>query len=243
MNNSILNVLIITVLLMLAYGSFTFKKNSYQFLSMQHTNVIKGIAILTVIWGHSTKELEVNHIQFIAAVGVFLFLFCSGYGCYLSYLKKGLKGYWKRKILKIFIPFWVIEFIGLNVNGNFEWGLYLQDCTFLKPATAYGWFMGFLLIYYLLFWITCRLKDRMLWENQIILYIMIIVSMIWLILDSVFWASPFMPELKARQMMAFPIGILFAIKRKVYSSPRITNHVIGSGIVAICVGGGVHSVS
>lgn len=238
MNSSILNVLIITALLMLVYSSFSFKENSYHFLSMQHTNVIKGIAILTVIWGHSTKELGVNHIQFIAAVGVFLFLFCSGYGCYLSYLKKGLKGYWKRKILKIFIPFWVIEFIGLNINGNFEWVMYLQDCIFLKPATAYGWFMGFLVVYYLLFWISCRLKKRMQWKNQIILYIMIIVSMIWLILDSVFWASPFMPELKARQMMAFPIGILFAMKKKVYISPRITKQEIGRGILAIIIGGG-----
>lgn len=43
--------------------------------------------ILTVVWTHSGAILLVGEIQFIAGIGVTLFLMCSGYNLEISFEK------------------------------------------------------------------------------------------------------------------------------------------------------------
>lgn len=60
-----------------------------------------------------------------------LFLICSGYG---------LRNFWTKRLLGGCIPFWFIELIGLLLAGSFSLQVYLN----IKPATAYGWYMGYI---------------------------------------------------------------------------------------------------
>ena len=80
-----------TFLILVSYLlGFIKKPEKYQWMDRNYTTAIKGFSILTVVWAHSGAMLSVGGIQFIAGIGVALFLMCSGYGLEISYEKNGL---------------------------------------------------------------------------------------------------------------------------------------------------------
>lgn len=85
---------------------FAKKPEKFQWMDRNYTTAIKGFSILTVVWAHSGAMLLVGEIQFIAGIGVALFLMCSGYGLEITYEKNGLKGFWKKRLVGVRIPFW-----------------------------------------------------------------------------------------------------------------------------------------
>ena len=87
---------------------FVKKPEKYQWMDRNYTTAIKGFSILTVVWAHSGAMLSVEGIQFIAGIGVALFLMCSGYGLEISHEKKGLVGFWKKRLLGVCLPFWAM---------------------------------------------------------------------------------------------------------------------------------------
>lgn len=58
---------------------FVQRPEKFQWMGRNYTIAIKGFSILTVVWAHSGAMLSVGEIQFIAGIGVVLFLICSGY--------------------------------------------------------------------------------------------------------------------------------------------------------------------
>ena len=154
---------------------FIKKPEKYQWMDRNYTTAIKGYSILTVVWAHSGAMLSVGGIQFIAGIGVALFLMCSGYGVEVSYEKSGLIGFWKKRLLGVCLPFWVVELVGL--------------------FGAFG---------------------------------------IWFVVESVFFANPDMPFLRARQMLSFPAGVLLAINKD-----KIERTLTKAKNILILTGGGV----
>lgn len=104
---------------------FIKKLEKYQWMDRNYTTAIKGLSILTVVWAHSGAMLSVGGIQFIAGIGVALFLMCSGYGLEISHEKNGLIGFWKKRLLGVCLPFWAVELIGLLATGTFSIKTYL----------------------------------------------------------------------------------------------------------------------
>lgn len=184
---------------------FAKKSGKFQWMDRNYTTAIKGFSILTVVWAHSGAGLSVGGIQFIAGIGVALFLICSGYGLEISYEKNGLQGFWKKRLLGVCLPFWLVEVVGLLITGAFSVKTYLLDFFFLKPATGYGWFMGYIVICYLIFYAVKRFVPT---EKRMVVLIGTFVA--WFVLESVFFANPDMPFLRARQMLSFPCGVLLA---------------------------------
>lgn len=207
---------------------FVKKPGQVQWMDRSYTTAIKGFSILTVIWAHSGARLSVGGIQFIAGIGVALFLICSGYGLEISYEKNGLQGFWKKRLLGVCFPFWLIELIGLVVTGAFSFKTYLLDFFFLKPATSYGWFMGYIVICYLIFYAVKRFVPA---EKRMAVLVGAFVA--WFVLESIFFSNPDMPFLRARQMMSFPCGILLAMHKK-----KIEAALTKTKSVLILTGGG-----
>ena len=202
--------LFLTALIFTCYLlGFIRRPEKYQWMDPNYTTAIKGFSILTVIWAHSGARLTVGGIQFIAGIGVALFLICSGYGLEISYEKKGLKGFWRKRLQGVCLPFWIIELIGLLVTGNFSVKTYLLDFSFLKPATGYGWFMGYIVICYLIFYVIKKVVSDSKWQTVSFFAVFVV----WFVLESVFFARPDMPALRARQMLSFPCGMLLAINK------------------------------
>lgn len=208
---------------------FIKKPEKYQWMDRNYTTAIKGFYILTVVWAHSGAKLSVGGIQFIAGIGVALFLMCSGYGLEVSYEKNGLKGFWKKRLLGVCLPFWVVELVGLFATGTFTIKTYLLDFCFLKPATGYGWFMGYIVICYLIFYaVKILIKDR---KMQMV--VLFGAFGIWFVVESLFFANPDMPFLRARQMLSFPAGVLLAMNKD-----KIERTLTKAKNVLILTGGG-----
>jgi peptidoglycan/LPS O-acetylase OafA/YrhL len=185
-----------------------------KFMNKDFTMGLKGFSILTVVWAHSGARLGVGGIQFIAGVGVALFLICSGYGLERSYQKNGLKSFWKKRIMNVAIPFWIVEMIGLLITGNFSVKAYSKDFIFIKPATAYGWFMGYIIICYIFFWGVKVVSQRLsLTDKQEMLLMMLLFALLF-IYESTISINLDMPFLKARQMLSFSFGVLIGKYKK-----------------------------
>lgn len=207
---------------------FVKRPEKFQWMDKNYTTAIKGFSILTVVWAHTGSKLGVGGIQFIAGIGVSLFLICSGYGLEISYQKNGLQGFWKKRVLGVCIPFWGVELVGLLFTGDFSIKKYFLDFAFIQPATSYGWFMGYIVICYLIFY-----GVKVLVRHEKSLMILLGVFAIWFILDSVFFAKTNMPALRARQMLSFPAGILLAMKKE-----EIERHLTQTKSMQILMGGG-----
>lgn len=208
---------------------FIKKPEKYQWMDRNYTTAIKGFSILTVVWAHSGAKLSVGGIQFIAGIGVALFLMCSGYGLEISHEKNGLVGFWKKRLLGVCLPFWAVELIGLLATGTFSIKSYLLDFCFLKPATGYGWFMGYIVICYLIFYAVKKLVK----DSRTQTLVLFGVFAIWFVLESIFFANPDMPFLRARQTLSFPAGVLLAMnKDKIEQTLTKTKNIL------ILTGGG-----
>ena len=209
---------------------FIKKPEKYQWMDRNYTTAIKGFSILTVVWAHSGAMLSVGGIQFVAGIGVALFLMCSGYGLEISYEKNGLIGFWKKRLLGVCFPFWVVELVGLLATGAFSIKTCLLDFCFLKPATSYGWFMSYIVICYLIFYAVKRLIK----DCKIQMLALFGTFAIWFVLESVFFANPVMPFLRARQMMSFLSGVLLAVNKD-----QIERTLPKTKNILILTGGGV----
>lgn len=106
---------------------FKTKKIEYLPFDRKHTMILKGMAILTVCWAHAGgKDYGIGGIQWIAGIGVCIFLICSGYGINESFKRNGLKQYWFKKISGVVIPYYLVYIIG----GGYPW--YSRLCVFYR---------------------------------------------------------------------------------------------------------------
>ena len=187
-------------------------------MSRNYTTALKGISMLTILWSHVGLSYGIKGIQFIGTVGVSLFIIFSGYGLQLSVEANGLKDYWKRRFFHIMLPYWLVEGIGLATSGRLTFKVYLLDCLFLKPAIGPGWFMQYIMVCYLLFFlIKLTIKKINPKEpEKCEVKILYGVFLIWFVVDSLFFARPDMPFLRARQMLCFPFGVSIAKNREVF---------------------------
>lgn len=199
----------LTLIILLAYICGFAKQIPFQWMDRNYTSAIKGLSIFTILWAHVGAKISIGNIQFIAGIGVALFLICSGYGLEISFEKTGLFQFWEKRTLGVCVPFWLVELLGLIVTKRFTFQSYILDCAFWKPATAYGWFMGYIIICYFLFYFSKVLYG----ERTNSAGFLLVVFVLWFILESVFWADPNMPFLRARQMLCFPFGVFLAQKR------------------------------
>lgn len=221
---------LLTFLIFASYLLGVIKKpEKYQWMDRNYTTAIKGFSILTVVWAHSGARISVGGIQFISGIGVALFLMCSGYGLEISHEKNGLVGFWKKRLLGVCLPFWAVELIGLLATETFSIKSYLLDFCFLKPATGYGWFMGYIVICYLIFYAV----NRWIKDGRMQMAALFGVFAIWFVLESVYFANPNMPFLRARQMLSFPAGVLLAVNKD-----KIERTLTKAKNILILTGGG-----
>lgn len=170
------------------------------------TTVIKGFSILTVVWAHTGAKLGMGGIQFIAGIGVALFLICSGYGLEVSYHKNGLKHFWKKRFLKVCIPFWIVELLATVIKQNFVLSDFVLNIVFFKSL----WFLRYIVICYIIFYIVNKIVNILKFKNNKEIYFLLFLFALWFVIESLFFANPDMPFLEARQMLSFPLGVIIA---------------------------------
>ena len=192
-------------------------------LSVNISNILRGIAILLVILQHISGHLGTNIFTPMGGTGVAIFLFLSGFGLNESFKKKGFTDFWKNRVIKVFIPY-IILITKLTVIYN-RGGVknYLYDILGIK--TSY-WYIAFLLKQYILFYICTKFFCK------VRLYIFVLCSIIFLFT---------FPNIEAEQSFSFLTGVLISeyyqdIKRMVekrYLVVSIIFFIIGTIFLGI----------
>lgn len=123
------------------------------------TNVIKGIAIIMIVVGHAGNRIpEARLLTPLGAIGVGLFLICSGFGLEKSLQINGIANYWKKKLINVWIPFCLIEIIGLFFHPASSLSEIFLDLMLLKPLHPFWWYLQFLAIWYVVFYLASLCK-------------------------------------------------------------------------------------
>ena len=150
------------------------------------TNELKGLGILTVVFAHFAYMKVTNAdflfpLSIIAGVGVDLFLFMSGFGLTVGMLKRPMKAvdFYKKRVIKIFIPFWIaliIMFIAdaVFMDKTYSVGYIIKSMLgFFPTADGFGdvnspfWYITWMIMFYLLYPLVF-FKDKP-WLSAIIL--------------------------------------------------------------------------
>lgn len=163
--------------------------NELTFLDKNGTLVLKGIAILFILFshlgGHYTRIFTP-----CGGIGVALFLFISGYGLTKSDEKNGLQHYWTKRLVGVWLPYVLIQV--------FTSGLHLLDILLIKPSHPFGWYLNYLMIWYFMFWIIHRwgfLKRNRTFFLTLTGIILFFISR----------------EIRAEQSFSFIAGVMFAV--------------------------------
>ena len=161
----------IVIVALVAVILFTFKKSQHtDIFPISVTQELKGLGILTVVFAHFAYMKVTNAdflfpLSIIAGVGVDLFLFMSGYGLTIGMLKKPMPvlDFYKRRVIKIFIPFWVALILIFAADAIFLGIFYpvpymIQSLLGWFPtAVGFGdvnspfWYITWMMMFYILF--------------------------------------------------------------------------------------------
>lgn len=182
---------------MLSIISINKNRVEFKFMDINHTKIIKSIAIILVVLTHMGGKFGIRYLTPLGGIGVALFLICSGYGLIKSYERKGLQNYWSNKIKNVYIPYVVIQIFIWILDSEKNIVTLIGDLLIIGTNHPYGWYMKFLLFWYLIFYILA--KCRLMTKDKI--YIMYIISIGILLNSNGLWAE---------QAFSFTFGLLLA---------------------------------
>ncbi|MBP6164252.1 MAG: acyltransferase [Aliarcobacter sp.] len=212
----------IVIIALIAVLLITLRKSQHtDVFPVSVTQELKGLGILTVVFAHFAYMLVTNAeflfpLSIIAGVGVDLFLFMSGYGLSVGMLKKPMPvmEFYKRRLIKIFIPFWVALIIifaadAIFLNINYTPSYITQSLLGWFPtAVGFGdvnspfWYITWMIMFYALYPIVFSVKRP--WLTALILAVVATLLGVY---------NPFdMGDnwLHRLHTLAFPLGIVAA---------------------------------
>jgi peptidoglycan/LPS O-acetylase OafA/YrhL len=220
-NNPVSSTLIFICIFLIAL-LFSYRKTEDRGLSISKTQELKGFAILAVIFSHIGYFLIQEHeflfpLSVFAGVGVNMFLLLSGLGLTMSALKKeeSILTFYKRRIHKLFFPFWLVLFsflildffiLGISYPKEFiiqsVFGIFLHANIFQDLNSPF-WYITLIIFYYVLYPIFFSKKYP--WISAFILYLIPYTIVV--------YNPSFLKDvitLYKVHLLAFPLGVLLA---------------------------------
>lgn len=130
------------------------KVNDIVFMDCRYTDRLRGIAAVLVVISHVSGLTGTRIATPLGGIGVAIFLICSGYGMYNSYIKRGLEGFWRGKIKRILIPYWIA--VALYYAIRFDRSVFniegiAKNVLLINPI-PYLWYVQYLMIFNVVFW-------------------------------------------------------------------------------------------
>jgi len=231
-NNTVLATQIFLSLFTIAVLISLRRQKSFGGLSIAVTQELKGLAILAIVFSHIGYFLVSDQrflfpLTIAAGLGVNLFLFLSGYGLATSAISKPLSTwqFYRRRLLKIYIPFWLVVitflvldfFIGGKMYGS---GYILQSLLGFFPSADLWqdlnsplWYFTFIIFYYLLFPLVFFKKHPLV--SAVVLYL---VGYFIVRAEPVFLSDVI--HLYKVHLIAFPLGVMIAGLASKYSGSK-----------------------
>ena len=174
--------------------------------------ILRGVAILSVLLTHT------HYISLLGLGGIVLFLILSGYGLQCSCEENGLRGYWKKRIEKVWLPYVLVGLF--DVLAICRRDLRVILCTVIGLdlgliADSTMWYISYIMLwygaYYLSVLCTRRIGDAKI-RAAVLLALLSVFSLIFVRLYHLgFWSAASGVSLYPA---AFPLGVLLALVRK-----------------------------
>lgn len=202
-----------------------------EFLSIESSTILKGIAIICIVVSHICTPYT-RLTTPLGGIGVAIFLILSGYGLERSYQNdsvKSMKCWWRKRIIAVWIPYMIINLATFSLWGHWTLKDFIMDILLIRPRFGLGWYLNYLLVWYILFWSTHIFpfktnKSRLIWMSAFALIFAGINTQI--------------SDLRFEQSFSFIMGMLAAIylekqPRRSYIKADIVTSIIGFVMLAI----------
>ena len=138
--------------------------NCVTFLDKKVTNILRGIAILLVILAHVGTSFGNRYFTPLGGIGVAIFLFLSGYGLSESYKKNGLDGFFKKRFLRVLLPYFLLIII-YHIVSRCSFTLH-GDNILCIPR---NWYIDYICVWYVVFFLCMFFaKEKAIWAMSII---------------------------------------------------------------------------
>jgi peptidoglycan/LPS O-acetylase OafA/YrhL len=212
---------IFSSILMIAFLISLKRRSESGFFPVSLTQELKGFAILAIILSHVGYFLSSDHrflypLSILAGVGVNLFLFLSGYGLTFAALRKKISTleFYKRRLIKLFIPFWMVlavflllDFLFLKIGYSWSYIFrsfagFFPSADLIKDINSPFWYFSLILFYYLIFPVLFMKKRP--WLSAVFVY-----GIAYLIVQEKFEIFKDVAKLYEVHILAFPLGMIF----------------------------------
>ena len=175
---------------------------------------LRGVAITTIVlmhliqvyWNGGEIPMWLRFAASLGGTGGHVFIFCSGFGLYLSYLHRPQRfgGFLKKRFVKIYIPYLIFMIIAFFLpHGTVdEWArfrallshVFLYKMFFEKYVCSFGlqlWFISTIIQLYLLFIPLCRLREKT--SARTLLILSAAISAVW-------WVAMYLTGLQEKRI-------------------------------------------
>jgi len=165
------SILLVSLIVFLLFCPYKKNNRSRELLDKQTATAIKGFAIFQIIIGHLNYYVLEPRINLggLSEYGVSTFLFLSGYGLYESFKRNGLKTFFEKRFLRVYIPFFIANvllifldylLLGKSLGSYYSYILYTIG---YKTSTGNFWFIHYLFLWYFMFYVSfafCETKNK-----------------------------------------------------------------------------------
>lgn len=153
---------------------------------------LRGFSIFTIVLMHLLQGYQMPNILYkifsFGGAGVHVFILCSGFGLYLSYLYKplGYKDFLKRRFTKVYLPYIIVIFISALIpfynTSEDKWFQLLSHVFLFKMfddtlESSYGgqmWFVSTIIQFYVFWPLIVRL-----FKCKYSMIISLLISILW----------------------------------------------------------------
>lgn len=209
---------------------------------------LKGFSIFTIVLMHLLQGYQIPNILYkilsFGGAGVHVFILCSGFGLYLSYLYKPLKyaDFLKRRFAKVYLPYIIVIVISALIpfynTSEDKWFQMLSHVFLFKMfdeslESSYGsqmWFVSTIIQFYILWPLILNL-----FRSKYSMIVSLIISLSWATLVGTtghselrIWNSFFL-----QYLWEFILGMHLA--RLYYKSPEKVGIPSFKILVPVCV--------
>lgn len=153
MIQSILLVVIVisTIILITYHDDVQISLSEVEICDKRITECYRGVAIILIVLQHCAGELGTNVFTPLGGIGVAMFLFLSGFGLTESFKKKGMGGFLKSKLWRVWMPFFLF-YIGIYLlYDNYDCKIFLLNVCSIRQDSY--WYVHYMLRCYFIFWI------------------------------------------------------------------------------------------
>ena len=161
--------------------------------------MLKGVAILLILICHMFGYFGNGIVIFtpLGGIGVSMFVFLSAYGLNESWKMTQHTGWWRKRFVTVIIPYAIIQLLMFWSHRQFSFLLFVMDVFLVKPKYIFGWYLNYILLWYLIFYFTMRSKSLKKHKN----IVFVIISIVMFFLNS---------EIRAEQSLSFLAGIIYS---------------------------------